>query len=139
MHPETAPLKFIPLQITISDETTYALRGSVGDDLSRTPYLSAVINPSTHTVSMEITHLPNPLQSSFVATPDACPEGCLCAADQWTFDSDEDGKLSNLGFGEFKGKWVPFKDARAEGWTLYWKGNAGLHHAIQLDLAPLDT
>jgi hypothetical protein len=137
MHPETPPLQLVPVRISDQDNTTYALRGSVGDDLSNTPYLTALINPSTHTVSMKIVYLPSPLQASFEANPEACPEGYRCSADQWTFETNSgNGSFVNLGFEGFKGRWVPFKDTRGEGWHLYWKGNAGLHHAVQLDLVP---
>jgi hypothetical protein len=44
----------------------------------------------------------------------------------------------NFRFAGFDGKWEPFKDAAPEGWHVYWKGNSGLYHPIQLDLAPLD-
>jgi hypothetical protein len=138
LHPAPAPLKLTPVQIVTSSSTTWALQGPAGDDLSLTPFLAAIINPSTHTVSMSLVHLPSPLASSFAASPAACPTGCLCAADQWTFDVGADGALANLGFGEFKGKWVPFRDAGEEGWTLYWKGNAGLRHTVQIDLVVLE-
>ncbi|KAL1605902.1 hypothetical protein SLS59_003023 [Nothophoma quercina] len=136
-------LQFLPIRIR-EDENRYALQGVyVGDDLSRTPYLAALANNATHTVSMKIVYLPSPLQESFDTHTDACPEGYDCTADQWTFGDDNPmvGDTQSIHydfrFGGFKGKWKPFKDAGKEGWHVYWKGNAGIHHPVQFDLIPV--
>ena len=78
------------------------------------------------------------MRSSFKSNPEACPDGYECIADQWEMDdAGKDGVYSDFRFAGFKGKWEPFKDAAPEGWHVYWKGNAGLTHPIQLDLVPL--
>ncbi|KAJ4989964.1 hypothetical protein SVAN01_04611 [Stagonosporopsis vannaccii] len=139
VKPETLPLKFLPIRIR-DDDNKFALRGeSVGDDLSRTPYLAALTNSATRTVSMKIVYLPTPLRESFETQTDACPKGYDCTADQWTFAdiaSREDQVHYDFTFGGFKGRWEPFKDAGIEGWHVYWKGNAGVRHAVQFDLVP---
>lgn len=140
MNPETPPLKFLPIRIR-DDDNKFALRGDdIGDDLSRTPYLAALVNEATRTVSMKIVYLPNPLRESFETQTDACPEGYHCSADQWEFSSiasNDDPVYYDLKFAGFKGRWEPFKDAGKEGWHVYWKGNGGLTNPIQLDLVPL--
>ncbi|KAH6612050.1 hypothetical protein C7974DRAFT_90489 [Boeremia exigua] len=141
VNPETPALKFLPIRIH-NEDNKYALRGyGVGDDLSRTPYLAALTNNATRTVSLKIVYLPTPLRESFKTQTDACPEDYDCTADQWTFD--DPSRLSSsaqfyrdLRFGGFKGRWEPFKDAGKEGWHVYWKGNAGIHHPVQFDLVP---
>lgn len=146
VNPKTPGLKFLPIRLR-DDDDRYALRGEgVGDDLSRTPYLAALTNNATRTVSLKIVYLPTPLRESFETQTDACPNGYDCTADQWTFDAPATGDLQpggsqktyyNLKFGGFKGNWEPFKDAEKEGWHVYWKGNAGMHHPVQLDLVPV--
>ncbi|KAJ4324050.1 hypothetical protein N0V94_001552 [Neodidymelliopsis sp. IMI 364377] len=138
VHPETPPLKFLPIRLN-DDDHKYALRGDgVGDDLFRTPYLAAVTNNATRTVSLKIAYLPTPLRESFETQTDACPEGYDCTADQWTLeDASDSGVYSDFRFGGFKGTWEPFKDAGKEGWHIYWKGNAGVSHSIQFDLVPV--
>ncbi|KAF1926401.1 uncharacterized protein M421DRAFT_7012 [Didymella exigua CBS 183.55] len=143
VHPETPGLKFLPILLR-DDDNKYALRGeAVGDDLSRTPYLAALTNKATRTVSMKIVYLPTPLRESFDTQTDACPKGYDCTADQWTFDEPTPtpgGRRNiyyNLRFGGFKGSWEPFKDAGKEGWHVYWKGNAGMYHHVQFDLVPV--
>lgn len=142
VHPETPGLQFLPIRLR-DDDDKYALRGfSVGDDLSRTPYLAALTNNATRTVSLKIVYLPTPLRESFETQTDACPEGYDCTADQWTFDEptptagDSQQTCYNLKFSGFNGVWEPFKDAGKEGWHVYWKGNAGMHHPVQFDLVP---
>lgn len=142
VNPETPPLKFLPIRLR-DDDNKYALRGdAVGDDLSRTPYLAALTNNATRTVSLKIVYLPTPLRESFETQTDACPEGYDCTADQWTFgelspDSGRNQIYHDFEFGGFKGRWEPFKDAGKEGWHVYWKGNAGVHHPVQFDLVPV--
>jgi hypothetical protein len=142
VHPETPGIEFIPIRLH-DDDNKYALRGiSVGDDLSRTPYLAALTNNATRTVSLKIVYVPTPLRESFETQTDACPEGYDCTADQWTFDEptpipgNSQQAYYNLKFGGFTGVWAPFKDAGKEGWHIYWKGDAGMHHPIQFDLVP---
>lgn len=143
VQPETSGLKFLPIRLR-DDDNKYALRGiSVGDDLFRTPYLAALINNATRTVSLQIAYLPTPLRESFETQIDACPSGYDCTADEWTFDDptpvpgDTQKPYYNLKFSGFKGVWEPFKDAGKEGWHVYWKGNAGIHHPVQFDLVPV--
>ncbi|KAF1843490.1 uncharacterized protein K460DRAFT_357213 [Cucurbitaria berberidis CBS 394.84] len=136
IHPSTPPLRLRPIRMT---NHTYALRsGPIGNDLSRIPYLAALNSKAgTRTVSMAIVHLPSPKRSSFKTNPDACPEGFECTADQWVMDkAGKDGVYSNIRFAGFKGKWQPFNDAAPEGWSVYWKGNAGLYHPVRFDLVP---
>jgi hypothetical protein len=85
---------------------------------------------------MAIIHISKPSRHS-EAVFDSCPEGYACAVDQWMFDDDVDNVHPNFRFASFEGKWEPFKDAGAEGWHVYWKGNEGLYHPIQLDLVPI--
>ncbi|KAF9694000.1 hypothetical protein EKO04_007862 [Ascochyta lentis] len=137
VHPETPPLKFLPIRLR-DDANKYALRGDgVGDDLSRTPYLAAFTNNATRTVTLKIVYLPTPLRESFETQTDACPEGYDCTADQWMLDEPGNGIYQDFKFGGFKGRWEPFKDAGKEGWHVYWKGNAGIHHPLQFDLVPI--
>src|SRR5690242_1752404 len=139
VNPETPPLKFLPIRIH-DDDDKYALRGDgIGDDLSRTPYLAALTNIATRTVSMKIVYLPTPLRESFETQTDACPKGYECTADQWIFADSGSGESRvhyDFAFGGFKGRWKPFKDAGTEGWHVYWKGNAGMQHSMQFDLVP---
>lgn len=143
VHPETPGVKFLPIRLR-DDDNKYALRGEgIGDDLSRTPYLAALTNNATRTVGLKIVYLPSPLRESFETQTDACPEGYDCTADQWVFDEATDYPGAdrqvyfNIKFGGFKGSWAPFKDAGKEGWNVYWKGNAGMHHEVQFDLVPV--
>lgn len=137
MHPQTPPIKFLPIRLHDNDKK-YALQGdSMGDDLSRTPYLAALTNNATRTVSLKIVYLPTPLRESFVTQTDACPEGYDCTADQWELDEIDDGIYRDLRFGGFTGKWEPFKDAGKHGWHVYWKGNADFQYPVQLDLVPV--
>ncbi|KAJ8114305.1 hypothetical protein OPT61_g3788 [Boeremia exigua] len=139
VNPETPPLRFTPVRIR-NDDNRYALRGDgVGDDLSRIPYLAALINRVTRTVSMKIVYLPTPLQESFETQTDACLQGYSCTADQWFFS--DVGPISgpkevyrDFRFGGFRGRWELFKDAGREGWHVYWKGAAGTHRPVQFDL-----
>lgn len=140
VNPETPPLKFLPIRLR-DDDNKFALRGyDSGDDLSRTPYLAALTNTATRTAGLKIVYLPTPLRESFETQTDACPEGYDCTADEWEFDDIAAGDSQtyyNLKFSGFKGRWEPFKDAGKEGWHVYWKGNAGVHHPVQLDLVPV--
>lgn len=141
-NPQTPPLKFLPVRIR-DDDNKYALRGdSVGDDLSRTPYLAALTNKATRTVSLKIVYVPTPLRESFDTQTGACYEGYDCTADQWVFAdlgsvSGRSQVYHDLRFGGFPGRWEPFKDAGTEGWHVYWKGNPGVHHSVQFDLVPV--
>ena len=140
IHPETPPPQFLPVRIR-DDDNKYALRGTdSGDDLSRTPYLAALANQATRTVSLKIVYLPTPLRESFETQIEECPEGYECTADQWVFDEDDSGDgqiLYNLQFAGFTGKWFPFKDAGKEGWHVYWKGDLGVHISVNFDLVPI--
>lgn len=82
-------------------------------------------------------YLSTPLHESFETQTDACPAGYDCTADQWTLGEFDDGIYPDLKFGGFKGRWEPFKDAGRDGWHVYWKGNAGVHHPVQFDLVPV--
>lgn len=137
MAPETPPSKFLPIRLRANDDK-YALReDSVTDDLSRSPYLAALANNSTRTVSLKLVYLSTPMRESFETQTDACPEGYDCTADQWTLDEIGDGVYQDFRFAGFRGKWEPFKDAGKEGWHVYWKGNAGAQHPVQLNLVPV--
>lgn len=111
----------------------------MGDDLTKTPWLTALkANGGTRTVSLKISYLPSPTRESFKANPDMCSDGFECIADEWILNRpDAKGIYTNLRFAGFNGKWEPFGDAAPEGWHVYWKGNAGLYHPIELDLVPL--
>ena len=141
VSPETPGLKFLPIRLR-DDDDKFALRGESSDDeLSRTPYLAALTNKATRTASLKILYLPNPLRESVETQTDACPDGYECTADQWTFNEPasaaSEASYYNLKFGSFRGRWEPFKDAGKEGWHVYWKGNAGVHHPVQFDLVPV--
>ena len=140
VFPVTPPLRFLPIRVR-DDDNKFALRGDgSGDDLSQTPYLTALANKATRTVSLKIVYLPTPLRESFETQIDDCPEGYDCIADQWMFDEDSSGDgqvLYNMQFAGFKGKWFPFKDAGKEGWHVYWKGDFGEYISINFDLVPL--
>ena len=140
IHPAMPPPQFLPIRIR-DDDNKYALRGTdSNDDLSRTPYLAALANQATRTVSLKIVYLPTPLRESFETQIEDCPKGYECTADQWVFDEDDSGDgqiLYNLQFAGFTGKWFPFKDAGKEGWHVYWKGDLGVHISVNFDLVPL--
>ena len=103
----------------------------------RTAYLAALTKNATRTVSLKIVYLPTPLRESFETQTGVCPEGYDCSADHGTFDEINDGVYHDFRFEGFKGKWGPFKDAGKEGWYVYWKGDAGVHHPVHLDLVPV--
>ncbi|OAL48035.1 hypothetical protein IQ07DRAFT_111585 [Pyrenochaeta sp. DS3sAY3a] len=141
VSPTTPPTKFFPVQL---GNGNFALRGeSVGDDLSKTPYLAALIaTGGTRTVGLKVVYVPDPTLGSFKANPAACPATFQCIADQWAFDTPPSTKTAynaykNLRFAQFKGRWEPFEDVKPQGWHVYWKANAGLHHPIDLDLVPV--
>jgi hypothetical protein len=138
VHPETPPLKFIPVKVTNGN---YALQGEGrSDNLSEISFLAALKSKAgTHTASMAIVYMSRPNDRSNKFYLNACPAGYECIADQWTFDDPQADLLrADFRFAGFNGKWDSFKDAGDEGWHVYWKGNAGLFHPIQLDLAPVD-
>lgn len=85
--------------------------------------------------------MPDPTLGSFKANPTACPATFQCIADQWQLDTASTSVISraykNLRFAQFKGRWEPFEDAKPQGWHVYWKGNAGLNHPIDIDLVPV--
>lgn len=119
----------------------YALQGEGGsDNLSAIPFLAALESTTgTRTSSMAIVYMSKLSLQSNKFYLNACPAGYVCVADQWIFDdAGTDMVLKNFRFAGFNGKWEPFKDAGKEGWHVYWKGNAGLTHSTQLDLAPVD-
>jgi hypothetical protein len=119
----TPPLKFRPLKLSNGN---YAVQGEIdGNDPSKASYLAALI-------SSEGT------RSASMASLYTCPEGDECIADQWTFAPWINSVYANFRFAGFKGRWEPFKDAGKEGWHLYWKGDFGPHHSIQLDLVSVD-
>jgi hypothetical protein len=119
----TPPLKFRPLKLLNGN---YALQGEIdGDDPSKTSYLAALIsNEGTRAASM--------------ASLDTCPKGDKCIADRWTFARSINSVYPDFRFAGFEGRWEPFKDAGREVWHLYWKGDFGPHHSIQLALVPVD-
>jgi hypothetical protein len=119
----TPPLKFRPLKLSNGN---YAVQGEIdGNDPSKASYLAALISSeSTRSASM--------------ASLYTCPEGDECIADQWTFAPWVNSVYADFRFAGFKGRWEPFKDAGKEGWHLYWKGDFGPHHSIQLDLVSVD-
>lgn len=61
-----------------------------------------------------------------------------CAVDQWLFDAAVDNVYANFRLADFDGSWMSFKDAGTEGWHVYWKGDAGSTHAIQIDIVPMN-
>jgi hypothetical protein len=134
----TPPVKFRPVKVANGN---YTLQGE-GDDKDPLgmPYLSALKSTlGTRTTSMAFIYAHKSIQHSFNVEVDTCPEGYECIFDQWTF---EDGSTNmvylNFRFAGYQGKWEPMKDVKKEGWHVYWKGNAGLSHPIQLDLVPTD-
>lgn len=131
-------MRFTPVKVTNGN---YALQSEgESDNLSDIPFLAALkSNTGIHTASMAIVYMwrPNDQSNSFYLN--ACPTGYECVANQWTFDDPSTDILrANFRFAGFNGKWEPFKDAGEGGWHVYWKGNAGLVHPIQLDLVPVD-
>ncbi|KAH8729075.1 hypothetical protein GQ44DRAFT_747394 [Phaeosphaeriaceae sp. PMI808] len=136
VQPSTPPLKFLPIQLSNGN---WALRGEGGNsDQSKTPYLAALKSTSgTHTVSMAIIYMPSLSLIYSKATPSACPATYECIANQRSFDgANSDMIRTNFRFAGFDRGWKPSRDAGKEGWHVYWKGNAGLYHSIQLDLVP---
>jgi hypothetical protein len=71
--------------------------------------------------------------SANIASLYTCPSGY-----QRTFDDAVDAVYSNFRSAGSKGRSEPFKDAGKEGWHIYWKGDCGSHHPIQLDLVPMN-
>ncbi|KAH7382622.1 hypothetical protein DE146DRAFT_234510 [Phaeosphaeria sp. MPI-PUGE-AT-0046c] len=137
VHPETPPLKFVPLKVINGN---YALQGEGGsDDLSDIPFLAALKSTTgTRTISMAMVYMSRPNRQSNNFYPNACPDGYECVTDQWAMDDPgADMVRAGFKFAGFDGKWEPFKDAGKEGWHMYWKGNAGLVHPLHLDLAPV--
>jgi hypothetical protein len=133
VHPTTPPLKFRPVKLSSGN---YALQGEDSNNNdSEAPYLVALNSKQgTRTASMAIVHMRQPTPHFFKAHVDSCPQGYDCVVDHWTFDAAMDMTYPNFRFAGYKGNWAPFKDAGKEGWHVYWKGNAGLSHPIQLDL-----
>jgi hypothetical protein len=138
VSPTTPPLKFRPIRVA---KGNYALRGEGDhDENNQAPFLVALKSTTgTRTASMAIVYISTPnLRRRFEPIADACPQGYECVADQWTFDdADEDTVRPNFRFAGYEGTWEPFKDAGAEGWHVYWKGNAGVYTPIGLDLVPM--
>jgi hypothetical protein len=138
IHPTTPPLKFRPVKITNGN---YALQieGSY-DGQTETPYLAALQSSGgTRTASMAIIRVSKPSCLSHKAANSPCMKGLSCTIDKWTFDASMDTVYPRLRFAGFEGSWEPFKDAGKEGWHVYWKGEAGLSHPIQLDLVPMSN
>ncbi|KAF2824440.1 hypothetical protein CC86DRAFT_395635 [Ophiobolus disseminans] len=137
--PTTPPLNFRPIQVANGN---YALCGEGdNDDHDRAPILVSLKSTTgTRTASMAVIYISKPARRHhFKANADACPEGYECVADQWMFDSAGDDLVhSNFRFAGYTGTWEPFKDAGAEGWHVYWKGNAGVYTPIDLDLVPTE-
>jgi hypothetical protein len=90
-------------------------------------------------MSMAIVYAQKPTFHSSAFEPETYPEGYECVIDQWMFDeAGTDMVHHDFRFAGYQGNWQPFKDAGEEGWHVYWKGDTGLDHPIQMDLAPTD-
>ncbi|KAF1913165.1 hypothetical protein BDU57DRAFT_532247 [Ampelomyces quisqualis] len=138
VSPTTPSSNFRPVEI---GNGNYALRvDGHNDNPSKLSYLAALKSTTgTRTVSMAVVYASRPHYSANYLAVESCPAGYECVIDQWTFDEAEsDMVYPNFRYAGFNGEWEPFKDAAPEGWHVYWKGNAGLHHPIRLDLTPLD-
>jgi hypothetical protein len=130
VHPTTTPLKFRPIKLSNGN---YVLQGD-GSNM----YLAALKSKQgTRTTSMAVMHVSQPPLHFINPVVDACPGEYECVVNNWTFDAGKDMTFPNFRFAGFRGAWEPFKDAGKDGWHVYWKGNAGLAHPIQLDLALL--
>ncbi|KAF2746202.1 hypothetical protein M011DRAFT_88526 [Sporormia fimetaria CBS 119925] len=154
-RPETTPVTVLPIQIP--DKAEYALRvPDRGDDLSRTPYVSALLPKDTArgSVSLRIIYIPDPRDETIGRNPDACPGGKKCAASAFVLygmdsPNPEDGVveeklLGKLAYSGFEGHWEAVKDApRSEGWHLYWKptegaGDVELGTKIEIDVVSVE-
>ncbi|KAH4125071.1 hypothetical protein HBI24_190120 [Parastagonospora nodorum] len=136
VHPETPPLKFVPFRLRNGN---FALQGEgSNEDPIKATYLAALKSTTgTRTASMAVMYFSKPIKHSETIF-DACPEGYECAVDQWMFDAAVDNVYPNFRFEGFNGSWIPFKDAGTEGWHVYWKGDAGPSHPIQIDMVPVN-
>lgn len=134
--PTTPGLSFRTIKVSNGN---YALRGEgENDGQDRAPFLVVLKDTiGTRTASMKVLYITSPQRIGQDAVAEACPEGYECVADQWTFDgAGEDLIHRNFRFAGYEGTWGPFKDAGAEGWHVYWKGNGGGYTPIALDLVP---
>jgi hypothetical protein len=139
VHPETPLLTFNPVQLTNGNYALQAEDSGDGDG-SKMPYLAALGSTSgTRTASMAVVFVLTTTSGAIKATFDSCPDGYTCVTDQWTFGgASVDWVHPDFHFAGYKGNWAPFKDAGAEGWHVYWKGDEGLTHPIKLDLVPTE-
>jgi hypothetical protein len=137
VHPETPPLTFNPVQLANGNYALQAEDSGDGDG-SKMPYLAALESVSgTRTASMAVISVLPGTSEAIEAEFDSCPDGYNCVTDQWTFgDASVDLVHPEFHFAGYKGNWAPFKDAGAEGWHVYWKGDEGLAHPIKLELVP---
>jgi hypothetical protein len=138
VSPTTPPVRFRPVKVANGN---YALQGEgEGTDSTGFPYLAALKSTiGTRTTSMALIYAQNPTLHPSSVDVGTCPEGYECVIDQWTFDdAGPDIVYPNFRFAGYQGRWKPMKDAKTEGWHVYWKANAGLYHPIQLDLVSMD-
>jgi hypothetical protein len=138
ISPTTQPVKFRPIKAA---NGKYALRGEGGSvDPIGFPYLAALKSTTgTRTTSMAIVYAQKPTLLSDTFKIETCLEGYDCVVDQWIFEKAGANMVHyDFRFTGYHGNWQPFKDVGKEGWHVYWKGNTGLNHQIQLDLAPID-
>ncbi|KAF2475777.1 uncharacterized protein BDR25DRAFT_300758 [Lindgomyces ingoldianus] len=148
VHPATTPVYFLP--IPIPGKETFAMQVPYsGDDMSETPYVTAIVSKGSHTASMKILSMPDPTATS---TKDGCPGvEVTCVADQWSVSGGHPGvAMKGLKYEGWKGGWSVVKDAGTEGWHIYWvaKGEAAKAkrqfgmasvHDVDVDVVPVEA
>lgn len=138
VHPVTPPLGVVPIQIP--GQSTYALQlAHGGDDLSRTPYVAALLlknnagcpsvtEPHTSVeASLSIIYVPDPTKKTLERNAEACPKGMDCVADEFGIVGgdarvgDKGDVLGRLVYAGFEGHWEAVKDVvKGQGWEVYW-------------------
>lgn len=154
VHPSTPPLVLLPVLIP-NGQGTFALRDiSNGDDLSVTSWVTAMVpspasNEAQEGIAIGIVYTPNPLPSSFEASPGACPDGWECIAHRWVLneadvDRDKGGDEKELsgwevGIQGLDGGWRARKEEEREGWGVWWmrEGEEGEGTRLGVELTPL--
>ncbi|ORY11299.1 hypothetical protein BCR34DRAFT_327148 [Clohesyomyces aquaticus] len=114
-HPvPTPPLNFLPIDIPGTDSRFAMQVPYSGDDLSKTPYITAVSWKGSSTAAMKVLFMSDPTEES---VKEGCPVGnVVCVADAWsTSGRNEEGVRKRLEYGGWQGAWGVFADAGVRG------------------------
>ena len=133
IHPATPPVYLSPVLLKSG---AYALKlPYYGDDLSRSPYIAALINTaSPGTVGLKTVYVPGPGLKGESGQIVGCPKAYQCVTDAFSvYDGEDGGK--KLGYAGFEGGWRAVKDAAPEGWRAYWvRGVVGESGSIEIEI-----